>query len=588
MTPSQERPWTRYYRPSVDGVLSSPVEEKTVWDFIENAFGKFGPENDALIYFGRRYGRDEFRSMVYQWARVLRGMDLRSDEQIMVFSPFTPEIAALLFAADMTGITAIFPNLSASHRALEGSMGVARVAFAFDVLEEGVHDILLRGQFEHIVLIDAMRGMPAPLKAVLGTVNKIKTRHILRSDSRFMTVQQALDRFGGYQGELRAPHKEGRVALVCSSGGTTSKGNAKQICLTDAAMLEMCHSCLALNENESPFRVGEISYCNLPPFVCTSLFVLLIAPLYMGMTVVLEPRLNVETFTKNLLKYRPQITLIPGKCWEGFFLRVEKMLDRGKKVDLSFFRCPIMGGEGCTPEQLRWMDGVMKRGGSRQGIVSGYGMSEAFSVVTVDWQPGHLEQDAYDCPAISVGYPLPGACVGIFDEDGNELGYGQRGEVRYKTPAHFSGYLGNEELFRKVYVDGWVRSGDYGELSPEGQLYVYGRMQDHVLSEAGEKVYLFDIANRIRADKDVKESMACNMTHDSAQPKLTVHLILEKGVTDENAVLKRIHDDMCSWLPEGLEIYGYKTHEGPFRMSIVCKVDHNSYDEETVPAWKNN
>ena len=43
---------------------------------------------------------------------------------------------------------------------------------------------------------------------------------------------------------------------------------------------------------------------------------------------------------------------------------------------------------------------------------------------------------------------------------------------------------------------------------------------------------------------------------------------------------------MKKLIPQGLDIEGYKLHQGTFRMSIVCKVDHNSYHEELTGYLK--
>ena len=143
------------------------------------------------------------------------------------------------------------------------------------------------------------------------------------------------------------------------------------------------------------------------------------------------------------------------------------------------------------------------------------------------------------------------------------------------------GYLGNEELTQATIGDGWIRSGDYCEMDEDGVVYIYGRMSDHVYSPDGEKVYLFDIANQLRQDKAVKHSMACNMGHSSDDPHIAVHLILDDNLKEtEEEALRRLDKEMDVMLPAGISIEGYKLHKGSFRMSIVCKVDHNSYHDE--------
>ena len=162
-----------------------------------------------------------------------------------------------------------------------------------------------------------------------------------------------------------------------------------------------------------------------------------------------------------------------------------------------------------------------------------------------------------------------------------------RGELRTKTATMMKGYLNNEELTKATIGDGWIHSGDLCEMDEQGIVYIYGRMSDYVCSPQGEHIYLFDIANCLRQDHAVKHAMVCNMGHSTDDPHLAAHLILDEKVKETQIeVLSRLETSMKKILPQGLDIEGYKLHQGTFRMSIVCKVDHNSYHEELTGYLK--
>lgn len=76
-----------------------------------------------------------------------------------------------------------------------------------------------------------------------------------------------------------------------------------------------------------------------------------------------------------------------GAYWETFFHKVEEQIAAGKAPDLSRLRMPIIGGEGTTPEKLAWMDSLLQRCGGQQ-VLSGYGLSEAFSIRRRVFCPG--------------------------------------------------------------------------------------------------------------------------------------------------------------------------------------------------------
>ena len=114
-------------------------------------------------------------------------------------------------------------------------------------------------------------------------------------------------------------------------------------------------------------------------------------------------------------------------------------------------------------------------------------------------------------------------------------------------------------------------------MDENGLVYVYGRKEKHVDAPDGTHVYLFDIANRLRQDKDVKESLV--VTIDSKKDKdakVVAHLVLEKGARMTYDMLKRLDDDLATMLPKGVEVQGYKQQD-EFRISFACKTDSTSY-----------
>ena len=297
------------------------------------------------------------------------------------------------------------------------------------------------------------------------------------------------------------------------------------------------------------------------------------------MTVFLDPRLSLDLFTKSVFSVKPQITLVPGGLWEGFFENVKELIAQGKKPDLSFLRMPIMGGEGCTPESLKEMDNLLRECGSPASLSCGYGMTEVGSVATVDYRPTNFDKKS-DLKAISVGYPFPGVTVGIFDKDGKELSYGERGEVWIKSPTAMMGYYGNEELTRQTLRDGWMHSSDMGEIDENGLVYIYGRMKQHIDAPNGEPVYMFDIANDLRQDAAIKDSLASIINGDVKNPRIVVHLIKEPDCQESDIqVLTRMEQMMKDTLPKGVNIAGYQFHEGHFRMRLAGKVDRMHYEQ---------
>lgn len=573
-------PWTKYYAPGYKEVLDAKLPQVSLWKFLEEKLLKDGDRYDAFCYFGNHIKRSEVVEEVHLWARVMKGMGVKAGDEVVLFGPAFPETNYVLFAINMIGAVAILPNMFSAKEMIKEMLCKARVAFVFIGMLDKLDEALQDSQIEKVVLMDVTRSMGFPYKQMLGVCNWWKNYRLTRSSSKYMMTSEAISRYGNYGGELEATVDPEKISMVFASSGTTLVSTAKLVAVSNGAMLRMFRDTFAFDADGETLKEGYEAYCYLPPFATTAFYILMIAPLYSNMVVYLDPRLSQELFIEAMFKHRPQVTLVPGPLWEGFFRYVEKLKAKGQKPDLSFLRFPIMGGEGCTPESLRWMDNLMRECGSPTLLVSGYGMSEVFSVATVDTVFKKKPRN-YDKYVVSVGIPFPGVTVGVFDKDGNELSYGEKGEMWIKSPSMASGYYGNEELTRATFQDGWVHSNDLAEIDENGMVYIYGRMKQHAVAPNGEPVYLFHIANEIRQDPAIKDTMACIVNGDTKHNYVALHLIKNPDCKETDLqILTRIDNRMNEWLPKGFHIAGYKFHRGEFRSRLSGKLDHMYYEEQ--------
>ena len=92
----------------------------------------------------------------------------------------------------------------------------------------------------------------------------------------------------------------------------------------------------------------------------------------------------------------------------------------------------------------------------------------------------------------SVGKPAPNVKINILDDQDAPVNQGEVGEILIKGNHVVSGYYGDEELNKKIFTDGWMRTGDMGKLDVDGFLYVLGRFDD-LITLAGERVSLSEI-----------------------------------------------------------------------------------------------
>jgi long-chain acyl-CoA synthetase len=123
-------------------------------------------------------------------------------------------------------------------------------------------------------------------------------------------------------------------------------------------------------------------------------------------------------------------------------------------------------------------------------ILEGYGLTESTAALTVN-QP--------DAQKIgTVGRPIPGTSVRIADD----------GELLFKGGQVFAGYWGNEEATAEALdPQGWLHTGDVGEVDEEGFVRITGRKKEILVTAGGKNVAPAVLEDRLRAHALVSQCM---------------------------------------------------------------------------------
>jgi acyl-CoA synthetase (AMP-forming)/AMP-acid ligase II len=158
----------------------------------------------------------------------------------------------------------------------------------------------------------------------------------------------------------------------------------------------------------------------------------------------------------------------------------------------------------------------------------------------------HGDQDAH--PG-SAGALLPRAECRIVDPDsGDRLGAGQVGEIWVRTPTLTPGYLNQPEATRAAITDdGWLRTGDLGELDEDGFLSIRDRLKDMVIS-GGENIYSLEVENAISSHPSVREAAVVGVPHERWGETVKAVVTLHPGAT-------LTLDELTAWLGDRLARY---------------------------------
>jgi long-chain acyl-CoA synthetase len=137
-------------------------------------------------------------------------------------------------------------------------------------------------------------------------------------------------------------------------------------------------------------------------------------------------------------------------------------------------------------------------------VLQGYGLTETSPVVTVN-HPFHARQG-------SIGRALKGQEVRIAAD----------GEILVRGESVVSEYLG-EAGETRVLEDGWLHTGDLGEMDSEGRLYYKGRKKDVIVTSEGLNVYPQDVESVLSSCPQIHDSAVIGMQKGGEE---TVHAVL--------------------------------------------------------------
>ena len=159
-------------------------------------------------------------------------------------------------------------------------------------------------------------------------------------------------------------------------------------------------------------------------------------------------------------------------------------------------------------------------------ILERYGMSETLMIAS---NPYVGERRAG-----TVGLPLPGVAVRLVD-----------GEIQVKGANVFPGYWQREEATRTAFVDGWFRTGDLAERSPDGYYTLCGRQSDLIIS-GGFNIYPREIEEFLQEQDEVAEAAVVGMP-DAIRGEVPIAYVVLKSAVEAAALEGRCREKLASF-----------------------------------------
>jgi acyl-CoA synthetase (AMP-forming)/AMP-acid ligase II len=189
-----------------------------------------------------------------------------------------------------------------------------------------------------------------------------------------------------------------------------------------------------------------------------------------------------------------------------------------RKVSMPGLRRFLQAGGGLASERI----GEMRELFPQARFYVMYGQTEATARISC------MDPDRWSEKQGSVGQPLDNLTISIVDEEGKAVPQGHVGQLMVMGPSICAGYLNDPEESRRVFRDGWLRTGDLARQDEDGFLWIEGRAGSF-LKIRGTRVSLAEVETKVTAIAGVYECGACAVDHPEAGEALLLLVVPDHG-----------------------------------------------------------
>lgn len=283
------------------------------------------------------------------------------------------------------------------------------------------------------------------------------------------------------------------VAALLYTSGTIYR--PKGVMQTHANLLSNIDACLRAMQ----IKEDDVFLAILPAFHTFGLTCVFLLPLLTGGRVHFVQRFIPAAVVREMRESGATIFMgVPS-----MFKALLKSFAEGNSAAGGFpsLRLCVSGGEALPIEigqKFQEQSGVT--------MVEGYGMTETSPVISLN-RSGKAKWG-------TVGQALDNLDVGIFDDGGKHLPPGADGEIWVKGPSVMKGYWNlPAETAEVLTSDGWLKTGDMGQVDEEGYIRITGRKKEMIIS-AGKNIYPVEIERTLEEHPHVFEAAVIGVADD--------------------------------------------------------------------------
>lgn len=513
------KPWLSL----LDDVQRAPVSPA---DSLVHALRRAPAERIALSYFDGRITYAELEELTDSVAGHLAARGLERGDRVAILLQNSPHFVLALLGAWKAGATVVPVN------PMYKSGEVTHILQDAEVTALVCSDRAWETYLRDTAADTAVRIVLTACELDLQT----------RDDARVLTFERleraadcddlvAVARQGTPAPEGRHPEPSG-IALISYTSGTS--GTPKGATNTHANIMysaERQRTGLALPD-------APVYFALAPLFHITGLVCQLTACLNSGGTLVLAYRFEPGVVLDAFAEHRPHYTVGPSTAFMALAAHPGATAEH-----FSSFERISSGGAPLPPALVEKL-----RAGFGPYVRNGYGLTECTGACAS--VPGSREAPVDPVSGtLAVGVPGADTVVRILDEQGEEVPFGEQGEIVVRGPQVVPGYWRRPEATAETFPDGELRTGDIGFMDEQGWLYVVDRKKD-MINASGFKVWPREVEDVLYTHPAVREAAVVGVPDGYRGETVKAYISLRPGVPADP-------EELAAYCRERLAVYKY-------------------------------
>ena len=476
---------------------------------------RHNPAQPAIIDDQRRLSYEELDAAVRRCASAFQAAGLKQGDRIAIMLGNSPNFTIAYFAAVYNGYVVVTLNTL-----------LAADEVAFQLTNSESRALIVDEEFQLAGVAGFERSPDCRLLYLAGTVDSAEC---VADAAPFESLLS-----GSEHADLVQTMPDDTVVIIYTSGTT---GNPKGAELTHFNLYRNAQFVSERIFGDWPDNIqvmgpGQVALSALPLYHIFGQTNVQNGMLFGGATFT-----NVKRFTPAAVIEtiaRDRVTFFPGVPTMYFAIL---HAPEAEHADFSSVQFCISGGAAIPVEVKRAFEDRFD-----VRIQEGYGLTETSPLATI-------QAPSETTKAGTIGKPIHGVDLKIFDDDGNEVPTGERGEIVIRGHNTMKGYFGNPEATAEAFRGGWFHSGDIGFVDEEGDVFIVDRMKDLII-RGGYNVYPREVEEVLYRHEAIREAAVLGIPDEMYGEEVRAVISLKDGC-------ELSAEDVISYCQQHLAAYKY-------------------------------